>query len=80
VPGFAAGALMVFVLSLGFYITPALLGGGRVLMVSMAIERAVSYYTAWGAASALGVVLLVATLLVLAVAARLMRLERLVGA
>lgn len=78
-PGFVAGGLMVFVLSLGFYITPALLGGGRVMMVSMAVERAISYYSAWGAASALGVMLLVATLAVLAVAARLLRLERLVG-
>lgn len=79
-PGFVAGILMVFVLSLGFYITPALLGGGRVMMVSMAIERAISFYSAWGAASALGVVLLVATLLVLALAARLLRIEKLVGA
>jgi ABC-type spermidine/putrescine transport system permease subunit I len=46
----------------------------------MAIERAISFYSAWGAASALGVVLLVATLLVLGLAARLLRIEKLVGA
>mgnify|MGYP003379799896 CR=1 FL=1 len=36
-PGLAAGAAIVFILCLGFYITPALLGGGRVILVSMRI-------------------------------------------
>src|SRR5262249_27092448 len=62
VPGLIAGIVIVFVLCLGFYVTPALLGGGRVMMWSMQIERNVSYYDDWGAASALGVVLLVLTL------------------
>ncbi|MFK0095772.1 ABC transporter permease [Pseudomonas sp. NPDC090592] len=64
-PGLAAGATLVFVLSLGFYVTPALLGGGKVQMLSMRIESDVSMYANWGAASSLGVVLLVATLLIL---------------
>ena len=50
------------------------------MMVSMTIERSITFYSAWGAASALGVVLLVATFLLLAVAHRLMRLDRLLGA
>ena len=61
-PGVVAGVVLVFVLCLGFYVTPAVLGGGRVLMWSMSIERSVAVYADWGAASALGVVLLVVTL------------------
>ena len=61
-PGLFAGIIIVFVLCLGFYVTPALLGGGRVMMWSMQIERNVTYHADWGAASALGVVLLVMTL------------------
>ena len=57
-PGIAAGAILVFVFSLGFYVTPAILGGGKVNMISMRIERSVSTFHNWGAASALGVVLL----------------------
>lgn len=62
VPGLAAGLIVVFVLSLGFYVTPALLGGGRVMMWAMQIERSTTVYADWGAASAMGVVLLVITL------------------
>lgn len=62
VPGLGAGLIVVFVLSLGFYVTPALLGGGRVMMWAMQIERSMAVYADWGAASALGVVLLLMTL------------------
>jgi putative spermidine/putrescine transport system permease protein/spermidine/putrescine transport system permease protein len=62
VPGLAAGTVLVFVLCLGFFVTPALMGGGRVIMWAMRIESTVSLYANWGAASALGVVLLVITL------------------
>jgi ABC-type spermidine/putrescine transport system permease subunit I len=48
----------------GFYITPALLGGGKVPMTALLIEKQVSQFLDWGFASALSVVLLVATLLV----------------
>ena len=79
VPGLIAGIVIVFVLCLGFYVTPALLGGGRVMMWSMQIERNVSYYGDWGAASALGVVLLVLTLGILWVLGRLVGFDKLVG-
>ena len=78
-PGLAAGIIIVFVLCLGFYVTPALLGGGRVMMWSMQIERNVSYHSDWGAASALGVVLLVLTLGVLWAVGRLIGFDRIVG-
>lgn len=72
-PGFAAGALLVFILSLGFYVVPALMGGGKVTMIAMRIERSVMVYPNWGAASALAVVLLVVTLLLLAISIRIAR-------
>lgn len=78
-PGLAAGVIIVFVLCLGFYVTPALLGGGRVMMWSMQIERNVTYHSDWGAASALGVVLLVMTLGILWLVGRFVGFDRIVG-
>jgi len=78
-PGLAAGIIIVFVLCLGFYVTPALLGGGRVMMWSMQIERNVTYHADWGAASALGVVLLAMTLGILWVVGRIIGFERIAG-
>lgn len=64
-PGIAAGGITVFVLSLGFYVTPAVLGGGRVVTWAMLVETVLLFNTQWGAASALGIALLLLTLLVL---------------
>ena len=61
--GIVAGATLVFVVSLGFYITPALLGGGKVLMFAMVIEQQVREFLAWNFAGALSVILLAVTLL-----------------
>lgn len=74
-PGMVAGSLIVFVLCLGFYVTPAVLGGGRVVMVATQITAILEQQYNWGAASALGVVLLVATLLILYAASRLLKLD-----
>jgi ABC-type spermidine/putrescine transport system permease subunit I len=60
--GVVAGVTLVFVVSLGFYITPALLGGGKVIMFAMIIEQQVREFLAWNFAGALSMVLLVATL------------------
>jgi ABC-type spermidine/putrescine transport system permease subunit I len=60
-PGLIAGTMMVFVMCLGFYITPSLLGGGKVQMIAQRIEQSVSLYPTWGPASALAVVLLILT-------------------
>ena len=78
-PGLAAGVIIVFVLCLGFYVTPALLGGGRVMMWSMQIERTVTYHADWGAAGALGVVLLVITLLIFWLVGRIVGFDRIMG-
>ena len=74
-PGLFAGALMVFVLCLGFFVTPAVLGGGTVIMVSMKIVSNIELFVNWGAASALGVVLLVLTVAVLWIASRFVNLD-----
>ena len=73
--GMVAGSLIVFVLCLGFYVTPAVLGGGRVVMVATQITAILENQFNWGAASALGVVLLVATILILYLAARFLKLD-----
>jgi ABC-type spermidine/putrescine transport system permease subunit I len=61
--GVVSGVTLVFVISLGFYITPALLGGGKVLMFAMVIEQQVREFLAWSFAGALSVILLAVTLL-----------------
>ena len=58
--GCLAGSLIVFIICLGFYVTPAVLGGGKVIMVSNQIANDIELFFNWGAASALGVVLLAA--------------------
>jgi ABC-type spermidine/putrescine transport system permease subunit I len=78
-PGLAAGTLIVFILCLGFYVTPAVLGGGKVIMVSNHIANDIELFFNWGAASALGAVLLALTMLLLWVATRLLRADRLFG-
>ncbi len=64
-PGLFAGCVLIYVLCIGFYITPALLGGGHVLMWSERIALTVNMFGNWGVASALGVILLIVTLLLL---------------
>jgi len=58
-PGFFAGTVLVFVLALGTYVTPVLLGGGKIQMLAQRIDSTIMLYSNWGAASALGVVLLI---------------------
>ena len=76
IPGLLAGLLIVFVLCLGFYVTPAVLGGGRVIMAAMKISSNIELYFSWGAASALGVVLLVVTMTILFIASKLVSIDQ----
>ena len=73
--GMVAGSLIVFVLCLGFYVTPAVLGGGRVVMVATQITAILENQFNWGAASALGVVLLVVTMIILTIATKVFKLD-----
>jgi len=72
-PGVLSGVTLVFILSIGFFITPALLGGGRVIMIAVLIEQQVREFLNWGFAGALSMVLLGATLLIYALLRRLLR-------
>jgi putative spermidine/putrescine transport system permease protein len=76
-PGLFAGIVLVFILSLGFYVTPALLGGGRVQMLAQRIESTITVYSNWGAASALGVVLLLLALMMIWLMNRVFGLDKL---
>ena len=75
-PGIAGGTLLVFILSLGFFITPALMGGPSDVMIAMLIEREVEFTLNWSFASALAVILLVLTLVGFFGYNRVVRLER----
>ena len=78
-PGLFAGLLLVFVISLGFFVTPVILGGGRVTMVAMRIEKSIALYSNWGAASALAVILLIMTLACLIIVGKMLRLDKTLG-
>ncbi|MEB0137675.1 MULTISPECIES: ABC transporter permease [unclassified Undibacterium] len=67
IPGVAAGSLLVFILALGYYITPALLGGPNEQMVSYYVAYFTNVTINWGMACALGSLLLAATLVLYAV-------------
>jgi putative spermidine/putrescine transport system permease protein len=78
-PGVVNGSLLVFVTCLGFFVTPILLGTPRDMMISQLINQQIEELLAWGFASALAVVLLLATGLILALYNRVAGLDRLWG-
>ncbi len=78
-PGIAGGCLIVFIMSIGFFITPALLGGARDVMIAQLIEQNVSLMLRWGFAFAAAFVLLALTVVILAVYNRFLGLDRLMG-
>jgi ABC-type spermidine/putrescine transport system permease subunit I len=78
-PGVVAGSLLVFVLALGFFITPALLGGLRDQMISQLIVQQVQQRLDWGFGTAMSVLLMAATLAILFVASRMIRLRDVFG-
>lgn len=77
--GIGAGALLVFILSIGYYVTPALLGGADDQMLSYYVAQYTNVNVNWGMASALGAVLLAATLVLYAVYRRLSKAELSLG-
>jgi ABC-type spermidine/putrescine transport system permease subunit I len=77
-PGVAAGCLLVFILSIGFFITPALVGGPQDMMIAVLIEQQVSLFN-WPLAAALATVLLGFTLIVFWVFNRILGVEQVFG-
>ena len=78
-PGISAGALLVFILSIGYYVTPALLGGADDQMLSYYIARYTNVQINWGMACALGALLLTATMLLYSVYRRIGKAELSMG-
>ena len=65
-PALAAGTIMVFILTLGFYVTPAVLGGGRVSMIANMLDLLINRMPRWELAAAISTTLLALTLLLYA--------------
>ncbi|TMH13941.1 MAG: ABC transporter permease, partial [Betaproteobacteria bacterium] len=78
-PGIGAGALLVFILSIGYYVTPALLGGADDQMLSYYIAQYTNVNVNWGMACALGALLLAATLVLYAIYRRVVKSELSMG-
>ena len=76
-PGVSAGGLLVFILALGYYITPALVGGPQDQMLSYFIAYFASQVTNWGMAAALSATLLVLVLILYAVYHRIVGIDKL---
>ncbi|HEU0230534.1 MAG TPA: ABC transporter permease [Burkholderiaceae bacterium] len=70
-PGIGAGTLLVFIIAVGYYITPALLGGASDQMISYYVAYFTNQTINWGMASALGFILLLGTLLLYSLYRRL---------
>jgi putative spermidine/putrescine transport system permease protein len=78
-PGVAAGGLLVFITSIGYYVTPALLGGAGDQMLSYYVARYTNVEVNWGMACALGGVLLTTTLILYALYRKVAKAELSLG-
>jgi putative spermidine/putrescine transport system permease protein len=75
VPGIGAGAVLVFILSIGYYITPELVGGTSGIFISNRIAYHISSSLNWGLAAALGTLLLVAVMVLFVVYDRIVGID-----
>jgi putative spermidine/putrescine transport system permease protein len=78
-PGIGAGALLVFILAIGYYVTPALLGGADDQMLSYYVAQYTNVNVNWGMAAALGSLLLAATLVLYGLYRRIVKSELSLG-
>ena len=79
-PGVIAAGVLVFIFSLGFYITPAILGGGKTLMVAEWISLQILDLIRWGLGTMMATMLVAAILVTLLVFSRIVDLRRIFGA
>ncbi|HVM80379.1 MAG TPA: ABC transporter permease [Stellaceae bacterium] len=79
-PGVAAGCVLVFLLAIGFYVTPALLGGPGEITLATMIDMMINTLLNWGLAATLGILLLVVVGAIFVLFSRLMGLSRITGA
>jgi ABC-type spermidine/putrescine transport system permease subunit I len=79
VPGIISGFLIVYILAIGFFITPALMGGPNNVMMAMLIQRNIEITMDWALASALSLFLLVITLIIYAFYCKYTDLDKMLG-
>lgn len=79
-PGVVASGVLVFIFSMGFYVTPALLGGGRVFMIAEYIGVQITQTINWGLGTMLATLLLVIIITLMALLGRLVNMRKLFGA
>lgn len=79
-PGLIAAGILVFIFSLGFYITPAILGGGKTMMIAEWIKMQILDILRWGLGTMMATVLVIAILVTLAIFSKVVNLRRLFGA
>lgn len=79
-PGIVAAGMLVFILTLGFFVTPAVLGGGKTIMIAEYISAQILNIGRWGVGAMCATVLLVLVFLVLGVMSRFVDLRSLFGA
>jgi len=79
VPGLIGAGTLVFILSLGFYVTPALLGGGKVLMIAEYVAVQINDTLRWGLGTMLAATLMIAVLGALWALSRVIDVKRLFG-
>jgi ABC-type spermidine/putrescine transport system permease subunit I len=77
--GVVSGSLIVFILAIGFFITPALMGGPSDVTLAMLIERSVEITFDWSAAAIMSLLLLLATLVLYSVYYRVTDVRRMMG-
>jgi ABC-type spermidine/putrescine transport system permease subunit I len=78
--GVLSGALIVYILAIGYFITPALMGGQHDIMVAMLIDRELEVAVDWPSAALMSLSLLLVTLVLYAVYYRVTDIRRLIGA
>ena len=79
-PGLLSGSLLVFMVAIGYYITPALVGGANDQMISSVIAFYATGTANWGLAGALGLILLLVTMILYFIYGRLSKSPQLLGA
>ncbi len=78
-PGIAAGAMMTFIIAMGYYITPLLVGGAGDTMIAFFISFFVNDTINWGMAAAIALIMLVGVLGLYALLGRVAGVTRIVG-
>jgi putative spermidine/putrescine transport system permease protein len=78
-PGIFAATILVFIMTLGFFVTPIILGGGRTVMIAEYITVQMQQTLRWGLAAALATVLLGVVLLLIGLLSRSMDMRKMLG-